>query len=123
MPKPLRRRLSVVVALVGALVVLGAVSAAADEVAPAVAGDCGVSQFCLWSGAFYSGTFTETTSTTAVAVGFSPARSVWNRSSHAAVVYSGPSGTGTATCFAPGAQAGSVSVVAGSMRVLTTTSC
>lgn len=118
------RRLPFVTVLALALVGLAAApGAAADGPSPAVSSDCDASQFCVWSGSLYTGSLKETTSTTAVAVGFSPVKSVWNRTSHAAVVYSGTGGTGTATCYAPGAQVASVSVTAGSMRVLTTTSC
>lgn len=117
------RRVALVATLVAAVVGLTTAPATADDVTPAVMSDCGASQFCVWSGAFYSGSFAETTSTTAVSVGFSPVKAVWNRTSHAAAVYSGANGTGTATCYAPGAQVASTSVTAGSMRVLTTTSC
>ncbi len=118
-----RRRVALGAALASSLVGMTTVPATADDLVPAVSSDCGASQFCVWSGAFYSGNLKETTSTTAVSVGFSPVRSVWNRKSHAAVVYSGANGTGTETCHAPGDQFTSTSVVAGSTRVLTTTSC
>ena len=42
---------------------------------------------------------------------------------HAVRLYSGTAGGGTSQCFAPGAMSASASLVAGSVRVLTTTTC
>ena len=91
--------------------------------APASVGQCGSSQFCVWSNAAYAGTFQFVSSTTVKATGMTTARAVWNRSSKAAVVYSGTSGTGTTTCFAPGTKVSSTTAPAKSFRLLSSTSC
>ncbi|WP_425356581.1 hypothetical protein [Xylanimonas protaetiae] len=70
----------------------------------------------------YAGTFYGTTGNQNV-TGLSSAKSVWNRSGRAVRVFSGAAGTGTSQCFAAGVQSASVSVPAGSVRFLTTTSC
>ncbi|WP_123372443.1 peptidase inhibitor family I36 protein [Cellulomonas sp. PhB150] len=98
--------------------------ASADEPAsPASASQCPAAALCVWGGTFNSGSFGTTKSTTAVASGVSPAKSVWNRSTHAARVYSGAGGTGTSTCFEPGESVTSTSVGSVSFRVLSTTTC
>lgn len=97
--------------------------AAFDGVEPASSSQCPAGQFCVWSGAGYTGTMAGTSGTTAVSVPFGVTRSVWNRSAPAARIYSGSGGTGVSVCFAPGAQSDSVQVTSASMRVLSTTTC
>jgi hypothetical protein len=122
-PMNITRRAPLVTALVAALVGLSAAPGVAADVSPQSTNQCGASAFCVWSAAGYSGSFRQTTSTSAVAVSFSPVASVWNRSSHAARIYSGSGGTGSSVCYAPGAQVTGVHVTSASMRVLSTTSC
>lgn len=121
-----------VLPLVAVLVLFaGSAASAADEPATDTAGgvpplalsQCASGAFCVWSGASGTGTFTSTTSTTSRDLGFSPVLSVWNRSSNAARIYSGPGGTGTSVCYAPGAYVASTSVVGGSFRLLLGTAC
>lgn len=118
-----RRRGSFAATLALALVGLAASPSAADEVSPASSSQCPASSFCLWSGAGFSGQEIGTTSTTATAVPFAWTLSVWNRSSYAARVYSGPGGTGTSVCYTPGTQVSSTHVASESFRLLTTTTC
>lgn len=113
-------------AVVLALALLGSSAGAAaadDDVTPYSLSQCTTSAFCVWSAAAYQGSIVKTTSTSPVSVPFDWVSSVWNRSSFAARVYSGAGGTGSSVCYAPGAQVASVHVAAGSIRVLTTTSC
>ncbi|MBD8059300.1 peptidase inhibitor family I36 protein [Cellulomonas sp. JH27-2] len=100
-------------------------AAVADDVdlVPASAGQCEAGQFCVWSSAGYVGTFQSVGSTTVKATAMPVARSVWNRSGKAAAVYSGLSGSGAATCYAPGTQISATSVAAASFRLLSTSSC
>ncbi|QAY63221.1 hypothetical protein ET495_08170 [Xylanimonas allomyrinae] len=97
-------------------------AASAPEVMPLSSASCAAGRFCLWSGSMYAGTFYGTTGNQNV-TGLSSAKSVWNRSGRAVRVFSGAAGTGTSQCFAAGVQSASVSVPAGSVRFLTTTSC
>lgn len=78
---------------------------------------------CVWSGTGYTGDFANTTSTSAVNTGVLTARSVANRSTKAARVYSGTGGTGSSVCLDPGDQSSSTSIGSQSMRILTVTSC
>lgn len=117
-------RAPIVAALVLSLVGLAATPGVAEDgIGPSSLSQCGASSFCVWGSVAYSGAFKGTTSTTAVNLTFSQVRSVWNRSSRAARVYSGPDGTGASVCYDPGKQIASVSVAAASIRVLPTSAC
>lgn len=78
---------------------------------------------CVWSGTGYTGDFANTTSTSAANTGILTARSVANRSTKAARVYSGTGGSGSSVCLNPGDQSSSLSIGSQSMRILTVTSC
>ncbi|MFI2754767.1 peptidase inhibitor family I36 protein [Cellulomonas sp. P22] len=96
---------------------------AADElVQPMSSSQCGSGQFCLWSATLYGGTFYGTSTSVDSSPGWT-AKAVYNRTSHAVRVYSGASGSGSSTCFAPGASSGAMTLSAGSIRVLSATSC
>lgn len=84
---------------------------------------CGSTQLCLWSGNGYTGAFWSTTSSTATNTGITIAKSVWNRSSKAARVYSGLNGTGTSTCVLPGSKSSISALASRSARLLTTSTC
>lgn len=114
---------SLVLATGLALTTSAAVADDDDAYAPLSTSQCTASRICLWTGASSTGLFASATSTIPVPTGFPTARSVWNRSSHAARVYSGVGGTGTSTCFAPGARTSSTLLPAASFRVLSSTSC
>lgn len=86
-------------------------------------GQCPSGSFCIWGGTNYSGAFADTASTSATSTGVATAKSVWNRSTRAARVYSGSGGTGTSTCYAPGSQIASTTAAAVSFRILSTTTC
>ncbi|QAY68784.1 peptidase inhibitor family I36 protein [Xylanimicrobium sp. FW10M-9] len=96
--------------------------ASSPDVMPLSSASCLAGRFCLWSGSMYTGGFFDATGNQNV-TGVSRAMSVWNRSGRAVRVFSGAGGTGTSQCFAAGVQSASVSVPAGSVRFLTTTSC
>lgn len=117
-------RTGAVVALATAAA-LTATAGVADDVAvtPASASQCPAAHLCVWSSTAYGGAVHAVSSTSVSSTGILLARSVWNRSSYAANVYSGTAGAGSATCFEPGEQISSTSVSARSFRLLTTTSC
>lgn len=105
-------------------------TAGADETTGDVGGvqvlsleQCSNAFFCLWSGNGYTSTFTQTVSTSPVAVNSTNARSVWNRTGKAVRVYSGTGGTGTSVCYGPNARSGSISITSRSVAVQSGTSC
>ncbi|NKY38693.1 hypothetical protein HGA02_03885 [Cellulomonas septica] len=106
-----------------ALLATAGVPAVASDIAPASTSQCAAAAFCVWGATGYAGTFASTTSTSVSSTGISTAKSVWNRSARAAVVYSGAGGTGTAKCFAPGAMVASTTAGAASFRILSTATC
>lgn len=112
-----RRTISavVVVALMGMIPVSASASDDAAETEDTMQvfsiDQCSNGFFCVWSGANYTGSFTQTASTTAVPTAATTWRSVWNRSPKAARVYSGTNSTGTSVCYAPGARSSSTSVL------------
>lgn len=123
---PSTARLRVAFGLVLGLVLAGVAAspaAALDGAEPMSMSQCQAAQFCVWSGAGYTGTEVGTSGTSPVPTSFQTTHSVWNRSSYAARIYSESGGAGTSVCFAPGAEGSSVSVTSGSIRVLTTTAC
>ncbi|MDM7830620.1 peptidase inhibitor family I36 protein [Cellulomonas edaphi] len=117
--------------LVGALVVTAAATstaAHADEDDDSVAlvfsaSACPDGRLCLWTVAPYAGVMVSTFSTAVYDTGLSTARSVSNRASTAARVYSGLDGTGTSRCYPPGTRVSATSVAARSFRILGTTEC
>jgi len=84
---------------------------------------CAVSTFCVWSEVSFSGVFSRATSTASVSTGFFTAKSVWNRSSRAARVYSGTGGTGSWVCYTPNMKVASTSLPARSVALLSGSSC
>jgi len=118
-------RASAALALSAAGLLLGPPARGDDGtgLAPSSSAQCATGQLCVWASAGYVGRFAAVSSTTIKSTGMSLAGAVRNRSSKAAAVYSGASGSGTATCFAPGAQISSTSVAAASFRLLTTSTC
>jgi len=108
--------------LILALALLGATPAQATQ-SPTSDSQCGSTQLCLWSGNGYTGAFWSTTSSTATNTGITIAKSVWNRSSKAARVYSGLNGTGTSTCVLPGSKSSISALASRSARLLTTSTC
>lgn len=78
---------------------------------------------CVWTGYSYTGTYYGTASASPVNTGIGTAHSVANRSTKAALVYAGASGTGGSVCLDPGDQYSSLSIGALSLRILTVTSC
>ena len=130
-PAPARR---LRVALVGvaalALSGLAGPAGAADDdptgpvdVAAYSASQCGAGRFCLWSGTGYSGSFWSTGAAGLQATSIGSAGSVWNRMGVDVRTYSGPGGTGSATCWNAGAQNPSTSVGSLSIRTMTATTC
>ncbi|WP_124341848.1 peptidase inhibitor family I36 protein [Cellulomonas algicola] len=111
---------------IAAAVLLGSTSggpAVASDIGPTSTSQCAAAAFCVWGATGYAGTFASTTSTSVSSTGVSTAKSVWNRSARAAVVYSGTGGTGTAKCYAPGAMVASTTAGAASFRILSTATC
>ena len=102
-------------------------AAAADDVEVSdllfSSSQCSPASLCLWTAASYGGTFVDTFSTAVYDTGIVTARSVRNRALTAARIYSGPDGTGTSRCYAPGTSVRSTSVTARSFRILGSTQC
>ncbi len=110
--------------LVGCLLVVApAEGAAADDMSPLSSSQCGSGEFCLWSAPAFQGQLMSATSGDTMSLPFATSRSVWNRTPHAARVYSGAGGTGSSVCIAPGTQWSSVQIASGSVRVLTSSQC
>lgn len=84
---------------------------------------CSNAFFCLWSNGGYTGTFTQTASSSPAGVNATVARSVWNRTGKAVRVYSGTGGTGSSVCYAPNARSGTISITSRSIVVQSGTSC
>ncbi len=126
-PRPSRAAAALLTALLVAVTwAVAPTSARADDdvAEPYALSQCTSGRFCLWSGAVYTGSFFSTTSTSVVGTGnVSRAQSLWNRTGKAVRVYTGSGGSGSSTCFAPGAQAATTSLQSGSAQVLATTSC
>lgn len=110
--------------LVGALLVAPASASADEDVEPFSLGQCSANHLCLWSATGYTGAFWQTISTSVVNVsGMTTAKSLWNRSSHAARIYSGTGGSGSSVCVNPGTQTASTTIPAQSARILPGTAC
>jgi len=114
----MRCRFPVVPAIALTTVALLATPGYSEDVAPASSGQCPSGSLCVWDGTTYSGTFASTSTSAYKATGITTAKSVWNHSSYAAEVYSSTLGSGTPTCYAPGAMIPSTSAGAKSFRVL-----
>lgn len=84
---------------------------------------CSNGFFCLWSNSAYTGTFTQTASTSPVNLGSTVSRSVWNRTGKAVRVYAGTGGTGSSVCFNPTTRSGSISITSRSVAVQSGTFC
>ena len=95
-----------------------------DDLVQAWSSDqCSANFFCLWSGSSYTGTFTQTASTTPAPVNSTTAKSVWNRTGKAVRVYSGTGATGSSVCYGSNARSASISISSRSIVVLSGTSC
>jgi len=84
---------------------------------------CTSGAFCVWSEASYVGIYRGVASTAPVSTGFVNSKSLWNRSSRAARVYSGTGGTGSWVCYLPSTKISSTSVPARSIALLSGSSC
>lgn len=120
-----RGRACAVVAVASAVLVgtLAPITAHADGGSTQGLDQCSSGRICLWSATSYSGSFFQTTSTSPVNSGISTTRSLWNRASVAAHVYSGTGGSGSVTCVPPGTQTSSTFVASASVKLSGSSSC
>jgi hypothetical protein len=123
----MRRRAAAVAVSVLALLAFGGMTPAmaADPGSVSSSSECSAGRFCLWSGALYTGNFWSTTlttptNTTAVV---KTSLSVMNLTGKAVRVFSGIGGSGSSVCYTAGTSLPNTYVTAGSVQVLTGTSC
>lgn len=100
---------------------VGSPAVAVAEVEPLSSSQCGSGGFCIWSGVGYTGSFSARTSDGTL--GFTSAKSYWNRSSKAVRVYVSTSGSGTSTCIPAGLSQSSTALTVGYLDFLTTATC
>ena len=86
-------------------------------------GQCSPGRFCLWSGTDFTGAFWSVGSTGTSTPVVTTARSVWNRMGIDVYTYPGAGGTGTPVCWDAGAQTGSTSVGAATVRTMGASTC
>ncbi|KQT96583.1 hypothetical protein ASG53_16010 [Sanguibacter sp. Leaf3] len=84
---------------------------------------CTSGAFCVWSEPSFAGIYRGVASTAPLSTGFVNSKSLWNRSSRAARVYSGTGGTGSWVCYTPSMKIASLSVPARSVALLASSSC
>lgn len=106
---------------------LSGATAASAAPTPSSIGQCTSGYFCIWSAADYGGSFQQFSATSSYRqIALSSVNSLYNRRSDRTYLYEGSNGTGSLSCYGPGAKVANLSgwrETARSVWLSTVTNC